>query len=365
MWAKHLWQLVDPITNQPLEIQIFEQEGEHIMSGELFSATEHYPIIHGVPRMLTGDLKKDLLQKKHAFFTQFKDQLSPALQQERMQAIEDIKDMNAFVLHQKKTSESFSFEWNNIYAENTFETDNYLHFLWGYQTAKDLVGKVVLDVGCGSGRFTKICANLGAALCIGVDLSEAVDFAFDLTKDIPNIFIVQGDIYHLPFFHSIDIAQSIGVLHHLPDPQWGFTAIAKQVLKVWGAFLIRVYAKKNNARALYLYEPVRYITRHINKRLLLRLCHFPALLVHAINGLTVLLSWIFGKGIIKHFPFYYYINFPYNMKHNDAFDVLATPKSNYYYTENIQKRYSDAGLQDIQGKYLHEAGITFIWTYRE
>lgn len=352
--------LVDPIDNSLLQISIFEMEWEHIISWELYSNNNHFPIIQWVPRMLVGELKKDLLQKRYDFFVQYKDILTDSLRQEWKDAIDSCEQLDAFMLHQKKTAESFSFEWNTIYQENDFEKDNYLHFLWWYITWTNIHDKVLLDVWCWSGRFTKMWASLWAKVSIWVDLSEAVDFAFELTKDQENVFIVQWDIYNLPFYQVIDIAQSIGVLHHLPQPKKWFLAIAEKVLSYWWSIIIWVYARKNNARALYLYEPIRTITRHMNKKLLLLLCHIPAFIVHLINYITIWLSWIFWKQIISYIPFYYYINFPYNMKHNDAFDVLATPKSNYYYAEEIQKWYEEASLSNIQGKYLPEAGITFI-----
>lgn len=48
------------------------------------------------------------------------------------------------------------------------------------------------------------------------------------------------------------------------------------------------------------------------------------------------------------------------MKWNDAFDVLATPKSNYYYTEDIAEWFNGADLENIQTHYLEEAGLTAI-----
>ncbi len=363
MLLAHKEYLTDPLTNKPLDIAIFAQEWNHIMQGELFSDDNYYPIIDGVPRLLVGELKKDLLQKKHDFLFTYREQLSDAFQDEWQKAVNDIQDLDSFMAHQKRTSESFSFERNNIYKENSFEESNFLHFWWWYAGKEDIAGKIVLDIGCGSWRFTKVIAALGAKVSIWVDLSEAVDFAFWLTKHLDSIFIVQGDIYNLPFNHNIEIATSIGVLHHLPNPAGWFSAIAKKVLAPEGRIIIWVYARKNNARALYFYEPIRTITRHIPKRLLLWLCHIPAIIVHGINYLTQFIWRLWFKNAIKHIPFYYYINFPYNMKHNDAFDVLATPKSNYYYTEDIAKRYNDAGLHGIQGKYLQEAGLTFIWKY--
>jgi hypothetical protein len=51
------------------------------------------------------------------------------------------------------------------------------------------------------------------------------------------------------------------------------------------------------------------------------------------------------------------------MKLNDAFDVLATPKSNYYYSEEIEKWFSDSKLKNIKSYEHPEAGITCIGKY--
>lgn len=59
-------------------------------------------------------------------------------------------------------------------------------------------------------------------------------------------------------------------------------------------------------------------------------------------------------------PFSYYANFPFNMKLNDAFDVLATPKSNYYFKEEVESWYKKSKLKNIRSFEHPEAGITAI-----
>lgn len=330
------------------------------MSGVLSNDASSYPIIGGIPRLLIEDMKIDLLQRHHIFFDTYKEKLGESLKTEWQSAIDKIENFDAFIKHQAKTAESFAFEWNNIYKENDFEKSNFLHFLGSYKTENDFKWKITLDVGCGSGRFTKWPALFGAELAIGVDLSDAVDLAFKMTKDIPNVLIVQGDIYHLPFGQKIDLTYSIWVLHHLPNPEGGFKAIVERVVKTGGEMLIWVYARKNNFRALYLYEPVRTITNKMNKKFLLTLCHIPAVIVSGVNLISLAVEKLGFGELAKRIPFHYYNNFPYNMKWNDAFDVLATPKSNYYYQEDIEGWFGRAGLQDIQAKYLIEAGITAV-----
>ncbi len=360
MRKEHLSSIIDPVSNTHFELSVFEETWDHVISWILSNDVSSYPIISGVPRLLIEDMKLDLLQRHHDFFEKFSEKLSPSFKKEWKNAIDKIEDFDSFIKHQAKTAESFAFEWNNIYQENDFEKSNFLHFLWEYKTEKDFKDLVTLDVGCGSGRFTKWPALFGAKLAIGVDLSDAVDLAFKMTKDIPNVLIVQGDIYHLPFEKSIDLTYSIGVLHHLPNPEGWFQAIVERVVKTGWEILIWVYARKNNFRALYLYEPVRTITNKMNKKLLLALCHVPALIVSAVNLLSLAVEKLGMKEFAKKIPFHYYNNFPYNMKWNDAFDVLATPKSNYYFKEDIEGWFSRAKLKNVQAKYLIEAGITSV-----
>jgi SAM-dependent methyltransferase len=177
-----------------------------------------------------------------------------------------------------------------------------------------------------------------------------------------NVCIIQADIYTMPFKNQFDIAYSIGVLHHLPKPQEGFSRLPK-VLKNKGKMLIWVYNRRNNKRALYFYEPIRTVARKIPKPILFKFCYIPGGIVHILNYLTHFFLLIGEKKIAKRMPFAYYANFPFNMKLNDAFDVLATPKSNYYYKEEIEEWFQSASLINIKSYEHPEAGITCMGIY--
>ena len=314
MRPEHLKYLIDPLTKQPLKLTVQEQQGPHVITGQLTSDSYQYPVTNGIPRLTPKS---------------------------------DIDPSQAFTTHQQSTADSFSYEWNNIYQENNYEKQNFLHFLSPFIKEKDLSGKKLLDVGCGSGRFTKQAALCNAEIVIATDHGSSVDIAFKLTKDLPNTCIVQADLYHMPLHNFADLTFSIGVLHHLPKPQAGFNQLPATV-KPGGKLLIWVYNRRHNFRAVYIFETVRKITRHIPKALLFRLGYLPAAGVHTINYLTHYLNWIRAKSLAKKIPFSYYANFPFSMKVNDAFDVLATPKSNYYYVEEIERWFHQANLDTIK-----------------
>lgn len=363
MRRTHLSYLSDPVSHEPFTLTVFQESADHIESGLLTTqAGSWYPIIAGIPRLLIGELRENLLQEHFDFFKQHQSTLPAAPTKEWQTSIDKIKDLNAFLEHQKKTGESFAYEWQHIYRENDYEKENFLHFLSPFLKENDLRGKTTLDIGCGSGRFTKWAALAGTTISFGSDLGESVIVAYQMTKDLPNVCIVQADIYHMPFRSQFDIAYSIGVLHHLPEPENGFRSLPP-VLKTSGQMLIWVYNRRNNWRALYFYEPLRSVLRHFPKPLLFKLCYIPGGVVHGINLFGKWLASIGFPELEKKLPFAYYRYFPFNMKLNDAFDVLATPKSNYYYVEDIKAWFERAKLTGVQAYEHPEAGITCIGHY--
>lgn len=364
MRKNHLPYLRDPLTRSAFTLSIFEESGGHVVSGLLSADQEKswYPIIGSIPRILVGELKENLLQTRQEFFERHRNILPEAIRSEWQEAIERIADLDTFLAHQKKTAESFAYEWKYIYRENDYEKNNFFHFAGPYVTEEGLRGKETLDIGCGSGRFTKWAALSGTKVSFGTDLGESVEVAYELTKNIENVAIIQADIYAMPFFNVFDLAYSIGVLHHLPKPKDGFLSLPK-VLKKGGEMVIWVYNRRDNARALYFYEPLRAILRHLPKPVLYKLCYVPGGIVHGMNLFGRWLASIGFPELEKKLLFSYYANFPFNMKLNDAFDVLATPKSNYYYVEEIIDWFKTAQLSKIQTFEHPEAGITATGIY--
>ena len=351
--------LIDPINSKRFELDIFENRNEHVFSGILFNDENWYPIVNGIPRILINELKTNLLQSHYEFYKNFQKKLPEKIRIEWKKEIDKMNDLDKFLDHQKKTAESFSYEWNNIYKESDFEKNNFLHFIGPDITENEIRGKVVLDIGCGSGRFTKHALSCGAKVAFGTDLGESVEFAYKLTENMDNICIVQADIYNMPFVEQFDLAYSIGVLHHLPRPQQGFSSLIK-VLKKEGLMAIWVYNRRNNKRALYFYEPARDILKKLPRSILYKFSYLPASIAHGLNYLTHFFNFLGLKKVATAIPFSYYANFPFNMKLNDSFDIIATPKSNYYYVEEIEKWFKESSLKNIKSFEHPEAGITCI-----
>lgn len=110
-------------------------------------------------------------------------------------------------------------------------------------------GKLVLDAGCGSGRWTYAMALLGARV-VAIDLTEAgAEITHQATAHMDNVAVLQANLFQLPFRPgSFELVVSWGVLHHTPDTKKAFARIAPLV-KPGGQLYIMVYEKQNVVKA--------------------------------------------------------------------------------------------------------------------
>ena len=159
----------------------------------------------------------------------------------------------------QKTVDGFGYEWQtfNEQIRDGYMSDrkNFLDFIYPV-TEEFFKGKVVLDAGCGMGRFVKLAASFGCQEIIGMDLSRSVEAAFRNTRHIPNAHIVQGDILFPPFRRWFDYVFSIGVLQFLADPQRGFQELTK-LLQRGGQISIWVYSREGNDAIIRYVTPIR------------------------------------------------------------------------------------------------------------
>lgn len=128
--------------------------------------------------------------------------------------------------------------------------------LWG-----DLKNKVILEAGCGAGRFTEILLAEGATV-VSVDLSDAVEANQENFPINDKHLIAQADIGNLPFPpKSFDIVLCLGVVQHTPNSVKTISDLYKHV-KEGGSLVIDHYAL-----TLARYTKIAPILRQYLKRL--------------------------------------------------------------------------------------------------
>jgi len=170
---------------------------------------------------------------------------------------------------------NFGFEWNlhnKTQLDNATSHDSEESFAQktGF-TPDELRGKLVLDVGCGMGRYSDVVSRWGATV-VGVDLTSAVDAAQGNIGSRDNVNLAQADIFDLPFAdNTFDYIFSIGVLHHTPDTKAAFERLPR-LLKPGGKIAVWVYSTEMRSWC-WTSDIYRHLTTRLPKRVLYALCH--------------------------------------------------------------------------------------------
>ncbi len=307
MRAEHLDYLACPRCVLPLRLEPTETAADgHILAGTLTCAncSTRYPLEGGIPRLLPEESLRSPIRER--------------------------------------TAERFSYEWHHFRDFKLDEEVASLKTWFRPRSLEDLAGLNVLEAGCGMGRHATIATHYGVKTIIGMDLGYAVEAAFENTRHLPAVCIVQGDIYHPPLKYEVfDAAFSLGVLHHLPDPGRGFSALAATV-RDEGWFQVWVYGREGNGWIVYVIDPIRRLTLRMPLGLLRQLSLWVSvpLLVGARTLYQV--PWL-GRRL----PYSTYIrwlsSFSLRKVHAIVLDHAVTPVAHYMSRADVEKMVEDAG----------------------
>jgi SAM-dependent methyltransferase len=181
-------------------------------------------------------------------------------------------------LDQSRTKDAYGLQWNRFRILRPEEDRATFRNRTGLRP-DDLAGRRVLDAGCGMGRYLRIAAECGARV-VGLDLSQAVRAARELTADLVGVALVRGDLLRPPLADgTFDHIYSLGVLDHTPDPRAAFLALAR-LLRPGGRIVVWVYPREKPAL-----ERVIGLHRAVSTRLPLALLVPLSRLAAPIGGL--------------------------------------------------------------------------------
>ena len=216
-----------------------------------------------------------------------------------------------------------------------------------------LAGQWVLDAGCGAGRFTEVTLQAGAKV-VALDYSSAVDACYANLKHHPNLHVVQGDIYALPFpKESFPFVYSLGVLQHTPDVARAFAALPPMVAKGGGRLCVDFYQKSWKSALLPKYW-LRPMTKHMPKA---RLLENLKVVVPKLLPLSRLLSRVpvLGSGLKQLVPVANYVGIlPLSERQHlewallDTFDMFSPEFDNPQTEITVRRWLEDAGLDQIE-----------------
>lgn len=125
----------------------------------------------------------------------------------------------------------YSHENQIMYAINkVLRKGLYARYKFTFDQAGDLNGASVLDIGCGTARYSIECAKRGAGRVVGIDFAPAmVDFSKQIARQMEvadKCEFVQGDILEYEFNEHFDIVLALGFFDYIKDSQALFNKIA-------------------------------------------------------------------------------------------------------------------------------------------
>lgn len=189
---------------------------------------------------------------------------------------------------------NFSYEWHKHKTTqldsklNNNETEETFRIKTGFNL-KELNSKLIMDVGCGTGRFMEVALKYDAEI-IGIDLSFAVDVAQNNVGFNRNAHVIQADIFNLPFKKEIfNYIFSIGVLHHTPNTKKAFMNLIP-FLKKHGKIAIWVYTNEGSYMKIYnkTSEFWRFFTIRIPPKKLYQLGRFWSNSTYSLKKVRIL-----------------------------------------------------------------------------
>jgi SAM-dependent methyltransferase len=292
-----------------------------------------FPIVRGIPRVLA-----DAFASNPEFVTRYRDRLPASLPPVPVNA------PNADAI--RRTRESFGYQWT-VFSQMVVDfRENFLQYIAPVDTSF-FPGRVGLDVGCGFGRHIYNAAKFGAEM-VGLDISEAIESTRVNTEGLPNVHLVQADVYDMPFRPGVfDFAYSIGVLHHLPEPERAFQCVVRLV-KPGGSVFIWVYS--NSRRYVnFALESVRAVTTRSPKKLqqLLSLIgasiDWAAFIVpYRVASKLPAIGPVVNRVAPKRLRVYG--EYPFQVVYADWFDRLAAPIRFYYDADAMRSWLDRASL---------------------
>ena len=333
---------IDPKTKQKL----FYNPGRRILSTK--DGKISCPVINGIPRFVTPE---------------FYSQVAPP-----------------FTTDEVQTGRSFGNKWCDprnqalgfTESDRSSMQEQFLAML-GCASMEDLKqlfksARTTLNAGCGV-AWSEYLFNLNPGTerhCI--DISLAVEIAYQNTKDMSNVTISQASLFELPYPDEMfDIVYSCGVVHHTPEPKRAISEIGKKVAKS-GIFGVYIYNVKSFVRELCDQE-IRKITTKMTYDECMGFSRKMTMLGKALKNITQpllidedieILGIKRGKYDLQRFIYDYLIKCWYNPDQDEDYAHLVNqdwyhPRyASHHSKAEILSWFEEAGFTDL--KCIQPAG---------
>ena len=343
-WGWVLEFVVCPICRRTLVIDQLSDDGRDGVVGHAGGiCSEVYPVIDGIVRLLSAGARPGLIEGRGDWFSS-----SPFAARFQHWRRQDHDDGAALKLVAR-----FDDEWRAFSRVGTIEQERVFGQYFDVVPG-DLLrsGHVVLDAGCGAGRWAFAVQGRGARV-VAMDLGRSVELAERSTRDTGRVACVQADVRDLPVrAGAFDLVYSLGVLHHVGPTERAVRGLAKAV-RPGGALLIYLYYALDGRplvyRALYRgVDAVRHLSSRLPHSLLVGLTTALAAFVYfPLARLARLLRGVGLRAVSDSLPLSFYADLSFATMRNDSLDRFGTKLEKRYTRTEVHQMLEGAELRQV------------------
>src|SRR5262245_7277035 len=298
-----------------------------------------FPVIEGVPRVLSGALLAKMERRYPEFFARHPE-LRPAERDGSDALADTLESFTRQRLDLRPPGPEFVNQWRAHLRRN----------LGPAVSIEGLAGKLVLDVGSGFGRHLFVASEAGAET-VGVDLSGGVDVARRNNRGHPRCHVVQTDVFQRPLRTGrFDVVWSFGVLHHMPNPRAGFEAIVPFARPEGGLVIIWVYGYRGMAFTYRLshMRPLHGVIRQLSSGTRVRASQAVAAILSGLYWEPLRLAKRAGLGaVVERLPLSMYVDHGWTPRVAAVHDRLSTPITHFHDRDELLDWFRSARLVDV------------------
>ena len=253
-----------------------------------------------------------------------------------------------------ETIKDFGEEWS-LYQysendeENKFIFDQYFDiFPWDH---KNLPEFTCLDLGCGTGRWSKILSTKVKSITLLDPSHKALNIAKKNLEGKSNVTFINKKFDDVILEdQSFDFIFSLGVLHHMDNISLQLKKINK-ILKKDGLTLIYLYYRFDNKSLIFksiwkISDFLRTIICNLPFKLKSLICNLIATIVYLpLSYLYKFLKLI--KINVRSLPLSFYADKSFYIMRTDALDRFGTKVENRFLKTEIEKLLLENGFKDI------------------
>ena len=259
----------------------------------------------------------------------------------------------------QKTIADFGDQWTR-YTDNSGHYGSLALFADICQpllSVEDVRGKIVADIGSGTGRIANMLLDAGAAHVTAIEPSESFRVVIANTAArADKVQVIHGDGLAIPQNEAFDFVTSIGVLHHVENPA-SIVQAASHALKPGGRIFIWLYGREGNEMYLALIGPLRAVTKRMPHSLLALLCYIMDAMVMVYTAASRVVPLP-----LRHYLQSVYSQLAPNKRRLVIYDQLNPAYAKYYREDEARSLLEQNGFRNVRTHHRHGYSWSVVGT---